>query len=146
MKQSTALETPVTVVARFSTQVMLMLMFAIVLMLTAFPMSALAEPITLESNDEIRVARDLDRKVDNLISKVKQCAAAGLAPAAECHCYYPSKLDSALSSYESMLERHPEWEDRTLLWWDEKRNYPSNLHLRGLRVRFAEPCGQLRDS
>ena len=103
-------------------------------------LAASEEAITLERTEEIRVAKELDRRVDGLIAKVRQCAAAGLAPAAECHCYYPSKLDATLNSYEAMLARHPDWEDRTLLWWEDNRAYPSNLQLRGLKVRLSRPC------
>ena len=108
------------------------------LLLVALP--ATAATLELRDQDEIAAARALDQSMDGLVAKVRQCAAAGLAPAAECHCYYPAKLDSARSLYREVIDRHPEWEDRTLLWWEDGRASPSNVQMRGAKIRFATPC------
>ena len=67
---------------------------------------------------DIRDIERLDYEVVRLSAKIKQCAAAGLAPAIECHCFYPDKLTSALNLYRAVLEKHPDWENRAVLWWD----------------------------
>ena len=99
-----------------------------------------ARPIELMKANDIADVKQLDVEVERLAAKVRQCAAAGLAPATECHCQYPSKLASAKNAYQSVIQKHPEWEDQTVLWWDQARSYPSNLHFRGLRAQFESPC------
>lgn len=97
-------------------------------------------PIALNDDEAIRIIENLDGRVDQLIAKVRQCAAAGLAPMSECHCRYPVKLESAREAYEEVLMRHPEWENRAVLWWDAGEPRPSNLHMGGLKNRFDQPC------
>lgn len=112
----------------------------IVALMVVTPAMASSPTVELEDAGDIEAARELDDKLDQLIAKVRQCAAAGLAPADQCYCQYPSKLNAARSTYEEMLDRNPNWEDSTLLWWEGNRPYPSNLQMRGLKVRFAQPC------
>lgn len=111
------------------------------LMLLVFPIGASASPpIALNSDDEIQVIEQLDGRVEQLVAKIRQCAAAGLAPASECHCYYPEKLESARQAYQQVVNRHPEWEGRAVLWWEDSAPRPSNLHMGGLKNRISRPC------
>ena len=68
------------------------------LMLLAIPASGGASskaPIELMNPADIAEIEVLDKKVDGLLAKVKQCQAAGLAPTTKCYCYYPGKFASA---------------------------------------------------
>ena len=96
--------------------------------------------IELHRSDDIADIELLDRELTQLVAKVRQCAAAGLAPASDCYCYYPSKLESTRAVYRHVLDRHPEWMDQSVIWWDESRSYSSNLHLRGLKQHIEQPC------
>jgi hypothetical protein len=97
-------------------------------------------PIEIMRTSDIQDIERLDYEVDRLNAKIKQCAAAGLAPAIECHCHYPDKLASAIDAYQSVLEKHPGWENRAVLWWDSARTTPSNLHMGGLKLTIETPC------
>ncbi|MBT6892952.1 MAG: hypothetical protein HOA25_15745 [Gammaproteobacteria bacterium] len=100
-------------------------------------------PLELMEATDIRDIERLDYEVVRLNAKIKQCAAAGLAPAIECHCFYPNKLESAINVYQTVLKKHPEWENRAVLWWDSTRTRPSNLHLGGLKLTIEKPCQNL---
>ncbi|MFP6805151.1 MAG: hypothetical protein VCA12_18710 [Pseudomonadales bacterium] len=100
-------------------------------------------PLELMEPTDIRDIERLDYEVVRLNAKIKQCAAAGLAPATECHCFYPNKLASAINVYQTVLEKHPGWENRAVLWWDSARTMPSNLHLGGLKLTIEKPCQNL---
>ncbi|MBT4162054.1 MAG: hypothetical protein HOC70_13230 [Gammaproteobacteria bacterium] len=98
------------------------------------------QTIELHRTNDIADIELLDRELTQLVAKVRQCAAAGLAPASDCYCYYPTKLESTRVVYHQVLERHPEWLDRSVLWWDQSRSFTSNLRLRGLKQHIEEPC------
>jgi len=100
-------------------------------------------PLQLMEPTDIRDIERLDYEVVRLNAKIRQCAAAGLAPAMECHCFYPSKLASAINVYQTVLEKHPDWENRAVLWWDSAGAMPSNLHLGGLKLTIEKPCQNL---
>ena len=102
-----------------------------------------AFPLELMERNDIQDIERLDVEVDRLNAKIKQCAAAGLAPALECHCFYPDKLASAIVVYQSVLEKHPDWENRAVLWWDSERTVPSNLHMGGLKLTIEKTCQNL---
>jgi hypothetical protein len=121
---------------------MKVLMFLVLLVVPGAGAASPKTPIELMNPADIADIEKLDRKVDRLIAKVRQCEAAGLAPSSQCICYYPGKFASAKSLYHSVLEKHPEWEGRAVLWWDNTRSYPSNIHLGGLRNQFEQSCSQ----
>jgi hypothetical protein len=100
-------------------------------------------PLELMEPTDIRDIERLDYEVVRLNAKIKQCAAAGLAPAMECHCFYPNKLASAINVYQTVLEKHPDWENRAVLWWDSATTIPSNLHLGGVKLTIEKPCQNL---
>ena len=100
-------------------------------------------PLELMEPIDIRDIERLDYEVERLNAKIKQCVAAGLAPAIECHCFYPKKLESAISVYQTVLKKHPDWENRAVLWWDSTRTTPSKLHLGGLKLTIEKPCQNL---
>lgn len=114
--------------------------YAFIVLLALPVLTRAAPPVALNDDEEIRMIEQLDGQVDQLIAKVRQCAAAGLAPASECHCYYPGKLKSARRAYRQVLSRHPEWEDRAILWWYSGDQGPSNLHMGGLKNQIGRPC------
>jgi hypothetical protein len=97
-------------------------------------------PLELMELNDIRDIERLDYEVVRLNAKIKQCAAAGLAPAIDCHCFYPNKLASAIYVYQTVLEKHPDWENRAVLWWDSARTIPSNLHMGGLKLTIEKSC------
>ena len=75
----------------------------------------LGSPLELMDPTDIQDIKRLDYEVVRLNAKINQCAAAGLAPAIECHCFYPHKLASAINVYQTLLEKHPSWENRRVL-------------------------------
>jgi hypothetical protein len=97
-------------------------------------------PLALRQSSDLREVQALDREVDQLLTKIQQCAVAELAPAGQCHCQYPSKLASVKNSINRLLEKHPDWDDRALLWWDRQTTYASSLHLGGVQRQLDEPC------
>lgn len=118
---------------------MSMSLMSMPLMSTGVP----ALPLELMKPSDIRDIERLDYEVVRLTAKIKQCAAVGLAPATECHCFYPKKLASAINVYQTVLEKHPDWENRAVLWWDNDRTIPSNLHMGGLRLTIEKSCQNL---
>jgi hypothetical protein len=110
------------------------------LLIPIFVDASSSRPLELMAAGDIEDIQTLGVEVDRLVAKIKQCAAAGLAPATQCHCYYPGKLGRAKSTFQSILAKHPEWEDRAVLWWDDTRTNPSNLHMGGVRAQFEQPC------
>ena len=116
--------------------------FLLLIFLLFVPPQALTgqQSLELHVSSDIADIERLDQEVSQLIAKVRQCAAAGLAPASECYCMYPSKLESTRKVYSNLLDKHPDWEGQSLLWWSEDRSFSSNLHLRGLRDRIEQPC------
>ena len=118
-------------------------MFKVILLLIliAVPVEVCSDQtVELHRSSDIADIELLDRELTRLVAKVRQCAAAGLAPASECYCYYPSKLESTREVYREVIDRHPDWVDRSLLWWDESRSFMSSLHLRGLKTHMEQPC------
>jgi len=113
----------------------------LIFLLFVSPQALTEEPLLeLHASSDIADIERLDQEVSRLIAKVRQCAAAGLAPASECYCLYPAKLESTREVYSSLLDKHPHWEDHSLRWRNEDRALTSNLHLRGLRSRIEQPC------
>lgn len=119
---------------------MKVVVLAVLLMLPLQSAGQATFPVQLKENSDIQDIESLEQEVDNLTSKIRQCAAAGLAPAIECHCLYPNKLASTINAYYEVLEKHPEWENRAVLWWDNQRVTPSNLHMGGIRTTIEKPC------
>ena len=97
---------------------------------------------TIEISDisEISDVARLDMELEQMVSKVRQCAAVGLASASNCYCKYPAKLDAVREAYDTLAKKYPNWRDRTIRWWDEGSAFSSNLYLRGVRQRLSEPC------
>ncbi len=119
----------------------LILLVISVFAISVFTMNAQASPpIALNDEHQIEIIEQLDGRVEQLVAKIRQCAAAGLAPVSECHCRYPRKLESAKRAYQRVINEHPEWEGRAVLWWDDSAPRPSNLHMGGLEHRFAQSC------
>ena len=100
-------------------------------------------PLQLMEPTDIKDIERLDYEVVRLNAKIRQCVAAGLAPVIECHCFYPDKLASALNLYRAVLEKHPDWENRAVLWWGSATSTPSNLHLGGLKRTIEKSCQNL---
>ena len=96
----------------------------------------------MEPTDIVDIER-LDYEVVRLNAKIRQCAAAGLAPEIECQCFYPDKLASVIDVYQTVVEKHPDWENRVVLWWDSARTIPSNLHMGGLKLKIKKSCHNL---
>jgi hypothetical protein len=119
---------------------MKVIVFSLLMLLSLVSSGAPAFPIEIIGTSDIQDIERLDYEVDRLNAKIKQCAAAGLAPAVECHCRYPNKLASAIDVYQSVLEKHPDWENRAVLWWDSARTIPSNLHMGGLKLTIEKSC------
>ncbi len=97
-------------------------------------------PLALHHSSELKEIEALDREVDQLLTKIEQCAVSELAPAGQCHCQYPGKLASVRVAITSLLEKHPDWGDRALLWWDRQTPYASSLHLGSVQNQLAQPC------
>ena len=108
------------------------------ILMLVFTMEVQASVLMLSSEGDIRDIEMLDSEVDRLVAKVRQCAAAGLAPVSDCFCYYPAKLASARSAFNRVLVKHPDWEDRSIRWRDNRQ--PDQLHLGGLKKRIQQPC------
>ena len=107
------------------------------------PVSAAAAPlmpIQLTQAEQIADIEELSDAVGNLTSKIKQCAASGLAPMGQCHCRYPGKLAATKSALNRLLHKYPDWQNRAVLWWDTATTEASNLHLGGLGHRISQPC------
>ena len=119
---------------------MKVIVFSLLMLFSLVSSGAPAFPIEIMETSDIQDIERLDHEVDRLNAKIKQCAAAGLAPAVECHCRYPVKLASAIYVYQSVLEKHPDWENRAVLWWDSERTIASNLHMGGLKLTIDKPC------
>lgn len=122
---------------------MKVVVFSLLMFIPLVSSGAPAFPLELMERNDIQDIERLDYEVDRLNSKIKQCAAAGLAPALECHCFYPNKLASAIVAYQSVLEKHPDWENRVVLWWDSEKTIPSNLHMGGLKLTIEKSCQNL---
>lgn len=115
-------------------------------LLMSISLSAIGQsglPLQLVEPTDIKDIERLDYEVVRLNAKVRQCVAAGLAPVTECHCFYPGKLAAAINLYRTVVEKHPEWENRAVLWWDSARSIPSNLHMGGLRRTIERSCQSL---
>lgn len=107
----------------------------------AHPVSALGErTIELHTSSEIADIELLDQQVEQLVAKVRQCAAVGLAPASDCYCYYPGKLESTRQAYEDVVSKHPSWADGSVRWWTDDGSFSSSLYLRGIRQQIEQPC------
>jgi hypothetical protein len=106
----------------------------LILILLAGVPGAAASTLVLEKAGDIRDIEQLDTEVDRLVSKVRQCAAAGLAPVSQCFCYYPAKLASTRVAYYKVLIKHPHWEDRAIRW--QYNTSSAELHLGGLKKRI----------
>lgn len=100
-------------------------------------------PIELLDENEIHDIEALDTAVNQLSAKMRQCVAAGLAPATQCHCLYPRKLASAKAAYFDLLAKYPNWAGRAVLWWDLSGAYSSNLHMGGLKHTIGQPCNNI---
>ena len=98
------------------------------------------ETIELRTSSEIADIQLLDRQVEQLVAKVRQCAAAGLAPASDCYCYYPEKLASTRQVFRAVVSKHPDWADGSVLWRTDERSLSSSLYMRGIRQQIEQPC------
>ena len=97
---------------------------------------------TIEISDisEISDIARLDFELEQMVSKVRQCAEVGLASASNCYCKYPVKLDAVRKAYETLAQKYPNWRDHSIRWWDEGSTFSSNLYLRGVRQQLSQPC------
>lgn len=102
--------------------------------------SAPLSPIKITGQEEIADIEVLNAAVDSLTTKIRQCAASGLAPLLECHCQYPRKLETTRHAFSEVLHKYPEWQNRAVLWWDSSRTLPLNIHLGGVGFRISHPC------
>jgi len=96
--------------------------------------------IDIHKLSEIKDIAVLYQKVNQLVSKVRQCAAAGMAPASDCYCQYPSKLAATRTAYERVEKKYPSWMDNSVRWRGEEEIFSSNLYLRGIRQQLNQPC------
>ena len=96
--------------------------------------------IELHKVSEIADIEVLDQEVEQLVAKVRQCAAAGLAPASDCYCQYPGKLAATKHAYDRVANKYPNWTDGSVRWWGEGKAFSSNLYLRGIRQQLEQPC------
>ena len=113
------------------------------LLLVILPLSiasAPLSPIKITGEEEIADIEILNAAVDSLTTKIRQCAASGLAPLLECHCQYPSKLETTRHAFSEVLHKYPEWQNRAVLWWDPSHTLPLNIHLGGVGFRISHPC------
>ena len=122
---------------------MKVIVFSLLMFIPLVSSGAPVFPLELMEPTDIVDIERLDYEVVRLSAKIKQCAAAGLAPAIECHCFYPGKLTSAINIYHTVIEKHPDWENRALLWWNSSRTIPSNLDMGGLKLTIEESCQNL---
>lgn len=116
----------------------------LLILLMILPVKAASDsltPIQLTARQEIADIEELDAAVDQLNNKMRQCAAAGLAPLPECHCRYPRKLALTKTALNRVLNKYPQWQNRAVLWWNTHGTRPSNLHLGGVGTRIGLPCG-----
>ena len=96
--------------------------------------------IDVHEVSEILDVTRLDMELEQMVSKVRQCAAVGLASASDCYCHYPARLDAVRQAYDRLAEKYPNWMDRSIRWWNEGSDFSSNLYLRGIRQRLSRPC------
>ena len=82
----------------------------------------------------------LDKELEQMVAKVRQCAAAGLASASDCYCEYPGKLAAIRKAYDRVVEKYPSWTEGSIRWWDKGSGFSSNLYLRGVRQQLEQPC------
>lgn len=97
-------------------------------------------PLAIHRHSDMDEIRALDEQVDHLLVKIEQCQVAELAPIGQCHCQYPTKLNSVKQAMNRLLEKHPDWSNRALLWWDQRQTYASSLHLGGVQRQLDQPC------
>ena len=96
--------------------------------------------VELHKVSEITDIEVLDQEVEQLVAKVRQCVAAGLAPASDCYCQYPSRLAATREAYHRVADKYPNWTDGSVRWWNEDRAFSSNLYLRWIRQQLEQPC------
>ena len=97
-------------------------------------------PLALHDAHDLRDIQTLSRDVDRLLTKIEQCAVAELAPVAQCHCQYPGKLARVKREIRQLLAKHPDWDNRALLWWGRGEADASSLHLGRVRRQLHQPC------
>lgn len=102
--------------------------------------TASQHPLAIHRHSDLNEIRALDQEVDDLLVKIEQCQVAELAPRGQCHCQYPGRLNAVRHAINQILEKHPEWRNRALLWWDRREVYASSLHLGGLQRQLDQPC------
>ena len=119
---------------------MKVIVFSLMIFFPLIASSGKTSPVELLKQNDILDIEYLEQKLMRLKAKMNQCEAAGLASSAECHCLYPDKLASAIESYKLVIEKHPSWVNRAILWWDSKRMIPSNLHMGVAKLSIEKPC------
>ena len=122
---------------------MKVIVFSLLMFIPLVSSGAPVFPLELMESTDIEDIERLDYEFVRLNAKIRQCTAAGLAPAIECHCFYPDKLASVIDVYQTVVEKHPDWENRVVLWWDSARTIPSNLHMGGLKLKIKKSCHNL---
>ncbi len=98
------------------------------------------QTIDIHKVSEIKDIEVLDQELDQLVSKVRQCAAAGMAPASDCYCQYPTKLAAARATYKRLENKYPRWMGNSVRWRNDMEALSSNLYLRGIRQQLNQPC------
>ena len=93
-------------------------LLGVLLLLCISPTVRAAEeaPIILTDSDKIADAMALNEAIDQLSTKVTQCAQQGLATQEKCICLHSAEVGKVRDKYEIALKRNPEWKDRTVFW------------------------------
>ena len=112
--------------------------FLILVVATAEVLSG--QTIDIHKVSEIKDIEVLDQELDQLVSKVRQCAAAGMSPASDCYCQYPAKLAAARATYKRLENKYPRWMGNSVRWRNDMEALSSNLYLRGIRQQLNQPC------
>ena len=98
-------------------------------------------PIILTNQDKIADAMALNEAIDQLSTKVTQCAQQGLATQEKCICLYSAEVGKVRDKYEIALKRNPEWKDRTVYWTIKGALSSYTLAFARIRNQVESKCG-----
>ena len=115
-------------------------LFVLLFLLVASSAARTDRTIEIHEVSEISDIAFLDKELEQMVAKVRQCAAAGLASASDCYCQYPGKLAAIRKAYDRVAKKYPDWTDGSIRWWDKGSSFSSNLYLRGVRQQLEQPC------
>jgi hypothetical protein len=112
-----------------------------ILSLTILAEGVSPELIQLSEPADIHDAQRLNNEIDLLAEKVGQCTEQNLAEYKECFCLYPTELARVKIVYDSLLQEHPDWQDKTIFWWrDEGMDYSYNISMKSLELQLEKKC------